>query len=429
MAEKLEAEVGNAIRREIESAFDEQIAFTREMVRFPSLRGQVGTVQDFVARALRERGYAVDRWTVDPKEIEHHEGFSPVAVSYEQAINVVGTHRPASERGRSLVVNGHVDVVPPGPLDMWARPPFDPEIEGDWLYGRGAGDMKAGVAAAIFALDAIRRAGWAPAATVHLESVCEEESTGNGALACLLRGYKGDAALIPEPTGGTVTRANVGVLWFRIHVRGRPAHVAYAPSGANAIGAAYKLVQALAELEMDLNARRTMSFWLKDHPHPININVGKIEGGDWASSVPAWCVMDVRAAFYPEMDPAQVQQEIASHLMRASADDPFLAENPPTIEWNGFRVRGYVLEPGSEAEATLAEAHKAVTGQPLQDAVMPAYLDARVFALYADMPALNYGPTAENIHGFDERVSLASIEATTKAMALFIAKWCGLERR
>lgn len=412
----------------VEEGFAAQLALTRETVRHPSVRGREHTVQDLLFDELRARGYAMDRWRLDPASLAAHEGASPVDVSYENAVNVVATHRPREERGRSLIVNGHVDVVPTGPRAMWARPPFEPVVEGDWLYGRGAGDMKAGLVAAIAALDALRRCGLQPAARLHLESVVEEESTGNGALACHQRGYRAEAALIPEPEGERLVRANLGVVWFRIEIAGRPAHVAQATTGANAIVASQRLVRALRELEAEWNAQRLDDPWFRDHPHPININVGRIEGGDWASSVPAWCRLDCRAAFYPSMDPAEALRQIGLKIAAASREDPFLAENPPRIVNNGFHVRGYVLEPGSEAEAHLEAAHGAAfEGAALETILAPAYLDGRVTALYDRIPTLVYGPVAENIHGFDERVSLSSLRRVTGAMALFIAAWCGTE--
>src|SRR3546814_440905 len=238
-------------------------------------------------QAMRERGYEMDRWRVDPKDIEHHPGFSPVAVDYAHAWNVVGTHRPRKELGRSLVLNGHIDVVPTGPLDMWTEPPFSAVLNGARLYRLAAGAMKPRVLAKLFAPDARRRAGLQPAATVHMESVCEEESTGNGALATLVRGYKADAALISEPSGGNMTRATMGVQWFQIKVRGHPVHVARAGTGANAIQAAMDLVPALRAIEEKWNARRNETRYYGVHAHPVNLNIGKIAGGYWAYSVPA----------------------------------------------------------------------------------------------------------------------------------------------
>ncbi len=416
-----------AILDEVERGFAGQIALTQELVRFPSLRGQEHTAQDFIYRELARRGYAMDRFAIDVAAIKEHPGFSPVTVNYDNAINVVATSRPREERGRSLILNGHVDVVPAGPLDMWRRPPFEPWIDGDWLYGRGAGDMKAGIAANIAALDALQRLGYRPAATVHVQCVTEEECTGNGALACWQRGYRADAALIPEPEDNKLVRANAGVLWFQVKLRGRPVHVREAGKGANAIEAAFRVMQALRKLEAAWNARRHEHPLFAELDHPINFNVGKIAGGDWASSVPAWCSFDCRIAIYPGEKPAVAQRAIEDCVRDAARTDAFLANNPPEIVWNGFTAEGYVLAEGSAAEAALARAHLSVFGRVLESFVTPGYLDARVFVLYGGTPCLVYGPVSEDIHAFDERVSLASVKQITGTIALFVAEWCGLE--
>jgi len=411
----------------VDAGFDEQIAFTQELVARPSIRGQEHLAQDLMFQAMNDRGLAVDRWLVREQDIKHHEGFSPIAVDYANAWNVVGTHRPRAEKGRTLILNGHVDVVPEGPVDMWESPPYAPRVDGDWMYGRGAGDMKAGVVANMFALDALRRAGVQPAATVHLESVCEEESTGNGALATLVRGYKAEAALISEPTSLHLTRASLGVIWFRVKVRGHPVHVARAGTGSNAILAAYDLIQALKQVEARWNARKAETKHYGDVGHPINMNVGKIEGGDWASSVPAWCNIDCRIAQFPGIKPQEMARDIEDAVRAASAGHPFLSNNPPEVEFNGFFTEGYDLAPGSDAEAVLAAQHEAVTGSAMPEQPTTAYIDSRVFVLYADMPTLVYGPHAENVHGFDERVKISSIREATKSIALFVAEWCGTE--
>ena len=323
----------------VEAGFDTQTAFTQDLIRFPSVRGQEHTCQDFIFEALKSRGLAMDRWAVDVADIESHPGFSPVKVDYTNAINVVGTHRPREDTGKSLILNGHVDVVPVGPLDMWSRPPFEPAIEGDWLYGRGGADMKAGLAANIFALDALRSLGWQPAARVHVQSVTEEECTGNGALSALVRGYRADAAIIPEPMDNMVVRANVGVIWFRVHVRGEPVHVRIAGAGANAIEACFPLIQSLRGLEETWNAGKAERPLFAPLNHPINFNVGKIVGGDWASSVPAWCSFDCRISIFPGIDPRDASREIEDCIRKAAQGNPFLANSPPEVEFNGFFCR------------------------------------------------------------------------------------------
>ncbi|MCB1647387.1 MAG: ArgE/DapE family deacylase [Pseudomonadales bacterium] len=424
----VDATLAKQIIDAVEQGMDAQIAFTSELVTHPSVRGQEHTCQDFVFRQLRDRGYAMDRWAINEAEIRDHPGFSPVAVSYENAINVVGTHRPRQETGRSLILNGHIDVVPTGPLDMWAHPPFQPFVENGWLFGRGAADMKAGIAANIFAVDALRRLGYQPAATLYQQSVTEEECTGNGALSALLRGYRADAAIITEPMGEALVRTNVGVIWFQVHVKGHPVHVATATSGSNAIDGAAYLISELKKFEAARNARKSEFHHFKDLEKPINVNVGKIEGGDWASSVPAWCTFDVRTGLYPGEDARVGAREIEDFLRQASANHPFLSNNPPEVSFNGFMAEGYELAPGSDAENLLAQTHKAVTERDLAAIASLAYLDGRVFVLYDDTPCLVYGPESANIHGFDEKVSIESIRNVTTTLALFIANWCGLEK-
>ena len=412
----------------VEEGFPDQVAHTQALVRFASTRGQEHAIQDFVFRTFRDRGYAMERFAMDRGGIERHPGGSKWSDEHSEAPIVVGIHRPRDETGRSLILQAHVDVVPAGPEDMWTHPPFEPVIEGDWLYGRGGADMKAGHASNLFALDALRRLGLQPAATVTIQSVVEEESTGNGALMTHLRGYRADAVLIPEPEDEKLVRANTGVLWFEVEVRGHPVHVREMGAGANAIDGAYRVIGALRGLEAEWNARKAGREHFEAEEHPINLNVGKIEGGDWGSSVPAWCKLQCRIAIYPGVSAAEAAREIEQAVTAFSRKDPFLANNPPRLTFNGFFAEGYVLEPGSEAEAVLARAHEAATGKPLESFMTAGYLDARVHALYDRVPALCYGASSQNIHGFDERVSLSSVKRTTTAMALFIAEWCGVEQ-
>ena len=417
----------------VDAVFDREVEFLSELTGHASTRGHEQSAQDFMARELNARGLEVDRWTIDVNDIAHMPGFSPVMGNYEDAVNVVGTHRSVSQKGKSLILNGHIDVVPEGPLDMWDTPPYTPRIDDGWMYGRGAGDMKAGLASNLFALDALRHIGFAPAANVHFQSVVEEECTGNGALACLQRGYRADAVLIPEPFAQDLVTAQVGVIWFQVHLKGVPVHVAYAGSGSNAIEAAIPLIDALHQMEARWNHAQNRPAQYCDHDHALNLNIGKIEGGDWTSSVPAWCVFDVRMGLFPGQNIAEAKRDIETVLMEAAKTHSFLSNNKPEIVYHGFQAEGYALaddkgQVAKQAISTLENAHYAVTGSDLNTVAITATTDARFFGLYADTPALVYGPRAEAIHGFNERVELESVRHVTQTTALFIADWCGLEK-
>lgn len=423
----LTSKLRRAIIDSVAEGFTDQIEYTRKLVSFPSVRGAEHAIQDFTFRELMRRGYVMDRFAMDRAAIESHPGGSPWSDQHSNAPIVVGIHHPRQETGRSLILQSHLDVVPTGPEAMWQHKPYGGEVEGDWMYGRGAADMKAGAAANVFALDALRRIGLQPAATVYVQSVVEEESTGNGALMTHLRGYKADAVLIPEPEDNKLVRANTGVIWFQVAVRGLPVHVREMGEGANAIDAAYRVIGELRKLEAEWNERKSAYEHFQDEAHPINLNIGKIEGGDWASSVPCWCVFDCRIAIYPGVSAADAAKEIRERIETFARNDPYFANNAPSVTFNGFHTEGYVLQPGSEAEAVLSDAHETVFEAPLESFMTAGYLDTRVYALYDEIPALCYGPVSRNIHGFDECVSLSSVQRITAAMALFIAEWCGTE--
>ena len=421
----LDPNVRDRILAAVDEAFDAQIAFTQELVRHPSLRTREGSAQQLLFEAMEQRGLEMDRWELDPEELSAHPGAGAIAVSYDEVMNVVGTWTPEAEQGRSLILNGHIDVVPEGPAEQWSASPWDSYVKEGWLYGRGSGDMKAGLAANLFAFDAVRAAGFEPAGRIHLQSVVEEECTGNGSLAAHLRGYQADAVIIPEPEEDMLVRANVGVIWFRLEVAGQPTHPREMLAGFNAIDAAYSVVGKLRRLEAEWNAERAAHRYFEDLEHPINLNMGGIRGGDWPSSVPAWCHVDLRVALYPGLSADSVWKQITELLESITADEQGNAIRAQAVR-TGFFAEGYVLEEGSDAENVLKDVHRDVFGKELQSFVTPGYLDGRVFTLYADTPTLVYGPISEAIHGYDERVDIESVRRITKSIALFIAEWCGL---
>ncbi|WGW11421.1 ArgE/DapE family deacylase [Saxibacter everestensis] len=420
-------EIASKIADAVDAAFDRQLEFTHELIQYPSLRGRELAIQDRLLQEMSDRGLATDRWRIDAEDIEDHPGFGPMTVPYDEDFNVVGTYTPPETRGRSLILQGHVDVVPTGPEENWTRPPFETYVQDGWLYGRGAGDMKAGLAANFFAFDAIRAAGYAPAAPVCFQSVVEEESTGNGALSALLRGYTADAVLIPEPEENALVRANVGVIWFTVRVEGKPTHVREMAEGFNAFDATNDVIADLRRLEAEWNARKDEQPDFDRVEHPINFNVGLIKGGDWPSSVPAWCEISVRAAIYPGVPADQAWAEIQEFVRQAAIDRHGSEARLPTLKRSGFFAEGYRLEEDGAAESLLAETHQQVFGAPLETFTTPGYLDGRVYTNYGNMPTLTYGPRSLDIHAFDERVHVESVRNITKTIALFIAQWCELD--
>ncbi len=406
---------------------DEAVEMLSALVRLDSTLGNEAAAQEFMARCFADLGLSVDSFEIDLDAIKDLPGFSPVNWSYAGKQNIVATHRSRRNTGRSLILNGHIDVVPTGPADMWSNPPFEPVLRDARLYGRGSGDMKAGIVAFTTAFKALRRIGAQPAAPVYLQTVVEEECTGNGALACLARGYRADAAIIPEPYNSTLMSAQLGVMWFRVRVRGTPAHVFDTSAGVNAIEAAFDLVKALKRLEARWNAADVRHPAYAGQRHPINFNLGVIKGGEWPSSVPTECRFEMRVGFFPGVEPAEVRRRIETTIARAAAARPGLHATPPEIEYVGFQAAGCTVDPEGEMMRLLADVHRRITGRKAEHVAATATTDARIFNLYGGIPATCYGPEAQNIHGIDESVGLDSLRQVTRVLALFIAEWCGTE--
>ena len=270
-----------------------------ELVAAPTVLGRESVGQDVMQAAFEDLGLEPRAVTLDPQALRAHPGASPFSWDVSEKANVVaGWGPPEPSGGRSLILNGHIDVVSPEPNDMWSSPPFTARREGEWMYGRGAGDMKAGLAAIVGAVRGLRQLGVEPLAPVQLQSVVEEECTGNGALACVLAGGPADAVIVTEPTSLAIQTSQVGVLWFQVIVRGRPAHAGEATIGANAIEASFSVVEALRALEVELNVAPPAPYDV--YERPIHLNVGVIHGGDWPSTVAAECRLDFHRSRAPE---------------------------------------------------------------------------------------------------------------------------------
>lgn len=421
--------VASRIGAAVDNAFAAQVETTKRFVAIPSTRGAELPAQDMMAGLLRQRGYVIDEWSIDPAELNGLPDMGILEHDFSRARSVVGTLRPDNEIGRSLILQGHCDVVPAGPLDMWQVPPYAPQVKDGWLYGRGAADMKGGTIAALYAIDAIRSAGLAIGGRIHFQSVIEEESTGAGALSVLQRGYRADCAILPEPTGQRFADICLGVIWFRLKVRGEPTHVATAGEGFNAIRAATLLLGAFEELEREWNERAKSDPIYGNVEHPINFNPGIIHGGEWASSIPAWCDVDCRIALLPGWDVDSCRREIEACVKNAARKTAFLANNPPQVEWSGYLSHGYEMRDAPDFKTVLEAAHRASTDKPFLRRIPTSLNDARFYDRFYQIPALCYGPLGEKIHGFNERVNLASLHETTKALANFVAEWCGVSEK
>lgn len=423
------SEMERAVVGKINENWDREVGFLRGLVRRRSTLGDEAQVQRFVAEELRGMGLEPDVWEIDPAEIARLPGYSPVEWTYAGRPNVAAVLGSPSGEGRSLVFNGHVDVVPATPEHHWTVDPWAAEVVDGRMYGRGAADMKAGVAAMVYATRALMESGVGLAGDLVLQTVIEEECTGNGALAALARGYGGEAAIIPEPFGRRLLGAQVGVMWARVTVRGKGAHAERASDSVNAILAASPLLEAVKELEAEVNDPSLRHPRFEDVGHPLNYNVGVIRGGDWASSVPEECVFEVRISCYPGEDLGGVESRFKDRLLEAAKRDPWLSENPPDVVFYAFRAEGCTVERDEPVVAALVRSHARITDEEPDLFSFTGTTDARFFKLYHGIPTTCYGPAGVNLHAPDEWVDLESVREVTKVLALSAIDWCGTVRR
>lgn len=402
----------------------EMLELLSRLVEAPTTLGNEEPGQEIMEQAFRDL-LVLEPFDIamDADLLRSHPQAAPFSWDVSEKRNVVADWPPAGTGGRSLVLNGHVDVVGPASETLWRTPPFRAVRDGDWLYGRGSGDMKAGLAAIVGAILGLRRLGLAPLAPMQLQSVVEEECGGNGALQCVVSGLRADAAVIPEPYPGVIPTAQVGVLWFHVDIAGAPAHVAEAQEGVNAIEAGFAIARELHVLEDELNEHPPPPFDVFEHP--INFNLGVISGGDWPSTVAAECTLSCRIALYPGTPVAEIQRRVEEAVARAASLNPYLAEHAPTVRYGGFAGEGTHIPDEAPIVQALASAWEAVSGEPAVTGPTTATTDVRVF-MGAGIPAACIGPHAEHIHGVGERVFLPSVVQTAQVLALLVRDWCGL---
>jgi acetylornithine deacetylase len=297
------------------------------------------------------------------------------------------------------------------------------------MYGRGTGDMKGGTVSYLWALAALRDLGLEPASRVLCQSPVEEECTGNGTLALLAHGHTADACIIPEPFNETILRRQIGVIWFKVRVRGLTTHVLAAGSGVNAIEKSWVLIRALRELEEELNQPENIPPGYEGVDHPLNLNVGIIRGGDWASTVAGECVIHFRLGLFAEQNCEAIRSRVETTVRDAAASDLWLRESPPVVEYAGFQAEGCECDIDSDFGRLLRDAHREWRGEDPEELSATCTSDVRHFSLHHAIPVTCYGPVARNIHGVDEKVSIDSMQRVAEVLADFTGRWCGLRRR
>ena len=393
------------------------------LVRVPSVGGTDAEVevQALCADLLRDCDVEVDRWDIDLEELQADPWFPGSEVERAQAVGVVGT--TDGDGIPALVLQGHLDVVPPGDPETWlGSDPFSAEIRGRALHGRGACDMKAGVAANLAVLRTLRAAGVRLERPLAIHCVVGEEDGGLGAFATLRRGHRGDAAVITEPTGGRIITATAGALTFRIEVAGRSAHGSMRREGVSAFEAFLPIQQALVGLETERNTDVDPLFG-SDLPYALSLGV--ISAGDWASNVPDKLVAEGRLGVRLDEDPRQARVALEDAVTRVSVHDAWLRENRPVVSWPGGQFASGRIDVAHPlvGEVVSAVVDTGAARPPLGAEVYGS--DLRLYAGIGGIPTLHYGPGNIRVaHSPHEHIDLDELAQVTRALLLLALRRC-----
>lgn len=417
----LKAKISDAV----ESQRQEMLGLLQALVRVPSLAGNEKPCQEIVAEKMNALGLEVDIWDPPDDELETHPAYVPTGMSYKDRPNVVGIHR-GSGGGRSLILNGHVDVVPIGPEELWSKPPWSGHFEDGKVYGRGSADMKGGDVSMIFAVQALQTAGIHLKGDVIIESVVDEELGGNGTLACVMRGYKADACVFTEPSGlNAVAVSNRGAQYFRITVPGQEGGTEHKHDLVNPITKAMEVFQAVEAYSIMRESSVSHPLYDPTYNTKVPLGICKISAGEHPSTVASQCVMEGTIECLPGEDIHEVKEAFKAYLMEWAAKDAWLKDHPLEIEWFGLWFDAAQIEPDHPFVLTLTSVVKDVTGsKPI--VAGGGGCDLRLPVLYADTPAVLFGPAGGMIHSTDEYVEFEQVLTCAKILALTAIEWCGL---
>lgn len=401
------------------------VASLVELLAVPSVSGSdaESDVQHQLAKQVEALGLDTDLWSMDLDGLMQAEGFPGVEAARVEAWGLVGI-RPGGSQVPALVLQGHVDVVPPGDLAQWRSAPFEPTMRGGRIHARGACDMKAGVVANLAAVRALQESGAALPGGLALHLVIGEEDGGLGAFGTLRRGHTGRACVITEPTSGTLVTGAAGALTFTLEVPGAATHAATPYAGSSAIDSYVRLHMGLQSLQAERN--RIVEPLMREYPTPYPLVIGRVQAGDWSSSVPDRLVAEGRLGLRIDEDPAAARAELEYWIGVVAEGDPYLRDHPPVVTWSGGQFAGGRLPAGHPLADVVAGAHADVTGgSALRERGAPYGSDLRLYA-GEGIPTLHYGPGDVRLaHGPEESVEIDEVIRVVEALVLTALRTCG----
>jgi acetylornithine deacetylase len=396
-----------------------------DLISVSSVAGEAGEIvaQEWVAALLEHAGMSLDVWELDLTGLAQHPSFS-VEVERTRGLGVVGS--AGSGGGPRLVLNGHVDVVPVADPSRWQRSPWSGTVSDGRVYGRGSVDMKGGLLAGVFAVKAIHDTGVELAGSLDIWSVIGEEDGGLGTLATLLRGHTADAAIIMEPTGLAIGVAQAGCLGFRVSVPGLPAHGCMRSEGVSAVEKFRVIHDALLALEAKRNQSVDDALFA-DNQLPIPLSIGRVNAGDWASTVPASLTCEGRYGVALGEDLAEARAAFERVVAEACKGDLWLSSHPAEVEWWGGRFASARTPIDHPIVAAVRDALAGAGGPAAVVCGVTYGSDLRLLINDGAIPAVLFGPGDVRVaHQIDEHVPVDQLVTAARTLALTGLRVCGV---
>ena len=395
---------------------------SRRSIRIPSITGSEEAVAAWAADALRDLGLTVEIHSPDPATIRADPDWPGEEMPRTSLPVVIG--RIGRSGGRRVILSGHLDVVPPGDPATWTADPWGGEIRDGAVYGRGACDMKGGVASILAAIRALGASGDLARLDGELlvAFVPSEEDGGQGTLAAIRAGATGDLAIIPEPSNLDVVVAHAGAITFRLTVPGRAAHASQRREGVSALDKLFVLATALEADETRRNAAETDPLMTAlGLPYPTIIGI--VGGGEWASTVLDRVTADGRYGVRLGQSPVEAEAELRSAIALACAGDEFLRDHPATIEITGGRFGSARVPSDHPLPVGLAAVVEDVTGRTPALLGEPYGADMQMFVNVGGTPCVIFGPGDVRVaHSADEHVPIAEVEACAQVLAEWVRR-------
>ena len=403
------------------------VALLQELLAVPTVTGSAAESegQHRLDGRLRAAGLDTDLWSVDLPATLADPDFPGMEAPRDEAWGLVGSWGGNDPDAPTVVLNGHLDVVPTGGPELWTVDPWQGRVRDGRVLGRGACDMKGGLACQVMAVEALRRAGVQLRGRVQLQSVVGEEDGGLGTFATLRRGYRGDLAVICEPTSGALVTATAGALTFRLTVPGRSAHGSMRREGVDAVEKYLQVHLALRRLEEVRN--RDAAPLMARYALPYPLSVGMVHAGDWASSVADSLVAEGRLGVALGEPVEQARAQLEAAVAEVCADDPWLTSHPVRVEWVGGQFASGSVAPEAPVVQAVSAAHYRLHGGRPAVHGVPYGSDLRLLTGLGGVPTVHYGPgDVRHAHAPDESVPVDELVAVTRTLVLLVASVAGV---